>query len=47
MVDYVADYLENIRDRPVVPAVKPGYLKELIPEEAPEQPEVRGENIRG
>ena len=39
MIDYVADYLENIRERPVLPKVEPGYLKELIPSEAPEQPE--------
>lgn len=40
MIDYVADYLENIRDRPVLPNVKPGYLKEMVPEEAPHEPEV-------
>ena len=40
MVDFVADYLENIRERPVLPAVKPGYLKEMLPEEAPADPEV-------
>ena len=39
MIDYVADYLENIRDRPVLPSVKPGYLQQLVPEEAPEEPE--------
>ena len=39
MVDYVADYLENIRDRPVLPKVKPGYLQQLVPAEAPDQAE--------
>ena len=39
MVDYVADYLENIRDRRPLSAVKPGYLRELVPEEAPRDPE--------
>uniref|UniRef100_A0AAR2LJR2 Aromatic-L-amino-acid decarboxylase n=1 Tax=Pygocentrus nattereri TaxID=42514 RepID=A0AAR2LJR2_PYGNA len=39
MVDYVADYLENIEKRQVYPDVEPGYLRSLIPEEAPEQPE--------
>lgn len=39
MIDYVADYLENIRDRPVVPDVKPGYLRPLVPSEAPEDPD--------
>lgn len=35
MVDYIADYLENIRDRDVFPSVKPGYLSKLIPDSAP------------
>ena len=42
MIDYVADYLENIRDRPVLPEVKPGYIKNLLPDEAPEKPEEWG-----
>nr|QJW82780.1 DOPA decarboxylase [Lucilia cuprina] len=39
MVDYIADYLENIRDRRVLPLVKPGYLRPLIPKLAPEKPD--------
>nr|XP_037871597.1 histidine decarboxylase isoform X2 [Bombyx mori] len=39
MVDYIADYLENIRDRRVYPGVQPGYLHKLLPTEAPEKPE--------
>jgi len=39
MVDYVADYLENIRDRRPLSNVKPGYLRELVPDEAPRDPE--------
>jgi hypothetical protein len=39
MVDYIADYLEHIRERRVYPAVKPGYLRQLIPESAPLEPE--------
>ena len=35
MVDYIADYLENIRERRVFPDVKPGYLRELQPTSAP------------
>ncbi len=38
-VDYIADYLANIRDRRVFPDVKPGYIRELLPSEAPQQPE--------
>ena len=39
MVDYIADYLENIREREVVHSVSPGYLKDLLPKEAPAEPE--------
>ncbi|XP_047735706.1 histidine decarboxylase isoform X2 [Hyalella azteca] len=39
MVEYIADYLENIRERRVFPDVKPGYMRELIPSEAPEHSE--------
>ncbi|XP_042281045.1 aromatic-L-amino-acid decarboxylase isoform X6 [Thunnus maccoyii] len=39
MVDYVADYLENLEQRPVYPDVEPGYLRSLIPTEAPLEPE--------
>ncbi|XP_045469865.1 aromatic-L-amino-acid decarboxylase-like [Harmonia axyridis] len=38
-VDYIADYFETIRDRPVLPNVEPGYLKDLIPDEAPQEGE--------
>lgn len=39
MVDYVADYLEKIETRQVYPDVEPGYLRPLIPDSAPEEPE--------
>uniref|UniRef100_A0ABM5GQQ6 Aromatic-L-amino-acid decarboxylase n=1 Tax=Pogona vitticeps TaxID=103695 RepID=A0ABM5GQQ6_9SAUR len=39
MVDYVADYLEKIENRQVYPDVEPGYLRPLIPDSAPEEPE--------
>ena len=39
MIDYVADYLENIEKRPVLSSLEPGYLHHLIPEEAPQDPE--------
>ncbi|KAI5743132.1 aromatic-L-amino-acid decarboxylase isoform X2 [Diaphorina citri] len=39
MVDYVGNYLENIRDRRVLPTVEPGYLRPLIPETAPDTPD--------
>ncbi|CAA9996214.1 unnamed protein product [Nesidiocoris tenuis] len=39
MADYIAEYLENIRDRRVLPSVQPGYLRPLIPNAAPETAE--------
>ncbi|KAG0426928.1 hypothetical protein HPB47_025995 [Ixodes persulcatus] len=35
MVDYIADYLETIRERRVFPDVKPGYMRELLPAKPP------------
>ncbi|GAB6023817.1 hypothetical protein CHUAL_014223 [Chamberlinius hualienensis] len=39
LVDYIADYLSNIRDRRVFPDVKPGYLRQLLPDSAPYSPQ--------
>lgn len=39
MVDFIADYLETIRDRPVLPSVQPLDIKNMLPAEAPEQGE--------
>uniref|UniRef100_A0A672TLR8 Aromatic-L-amino-acid decarboxylase n=1 Tax=Strigops habroptila TaxID=2489341 RepID=A0A672TLR8_STRHB len=39
MVDYVADYLEKIDKRQVFPDVEPGYLRPLIADCAPQDPE--------
>lgn len=38
-IDFVADYLDNIRDRQVLPSVEPGYLHDLLPEEMPQEPQ--------
>lgn len=35
LIDFVVDYMENVRDRPVLPSVQPGYLRPLIPDRAP------------
>lgn len=35
MVDWIATYLENIRERRVFPDVQPGYMRNLIAESAP------------
>lgn len=39
MVDFIADYLTNIRSRRVFPNVKPGYMRPMIDDEAPHQGE--------
>ncbi|WAR29722.1 DCHS-like protein [Mya arenaria] len=39
MVDYIADYLKNIRERRVLPNVKPGYMRHLVPDSAPQDGE--------
>ena len=39
MVDWVADYLANIESYPVNSPVKPGAIRDALPETAPEQPE--------
>ncbi len=38
-VDWIADYLRDIRDFPVVPAVQPGELTDRLPVAAPERGE--------
>ena len=40
MVDYIADYLENIRDRRVFPEVQPGYMRDMLSDSPP----IEGEN---
>ncbi|XP_050699475.1 aromatic-L-amino-acid decarboxylase-like isoform X2 [Eriocheir sinensis] len=39
MVDYIANYLDTIEERRVTPAIEPGYLRRLVPLEAPQNPE--------
>ncbi|XP_034536251.1 histidine decarboxylase [Notolabrus celidotus] len=39
LVDYITQYLSSIRERKVIPDVKPGYMKELLPDTAPSEPE--------
>lgn len=35
----IADYMQNIRKYRVFPAVQPGYMRELLPDLAPQQGE--------
>lgn len=39
VADLVADYLENVSEKPVLPATRPGELLALLPDEAPEAAE--------
>ncbi|KAB7496955.1 hypothetical protein Anas_12258 [Armadillidium nasatum] len=39
MVDYIVDYLDTIESRRVTPSIEPGYLRKLLPTEAPQKPE--------
>lgn len=39
MVEYICEYLETLEKRRVTPSVEPGYLRALIPDEAPNNPE--------
>ncbi|RNA04356.1 tyrosine decarboxylase, partial [Brachionus plicatilis] len=39
LIDYIADYLENMEIHRVTPNVEPGYLKPLLPKDAPHQSE--------
>ncbi|KAM6980597.1 histidine decarboxylase [Aplochiton taeniatus] len=39
LVDYITEYLSSIRERRVIPDVKPGYMRALIPDSAPTEPE--------
>ena len=42
-VDLMADYLETLRDRDVMPNVEPGSLRPLFPQSPPESPEPMAE----
>lgn len=39
MVEYICKYMETLGERRVTPSVEPGYLRHLLPEEAPINPE--------
>ncbi|KAK9235510.1 pyridoxal phosphate-dependent transferase [Lipomyces kononenkoae] len=38
-VDYIVDYFKTIAERQVVADVEPGYLRQLLPSEMPQEPE--------
>ncbi|CAF4496822.1 unnamed protein product [Rotaria socialis] len=39
MIDYIADYLKHTSERRVTPEVEPGYLRPMLPKNAPEKSE--------
>lgn len=39
MVDLMCDYYQTVHERPVRSQVEPGYLRPLLPTEAPEEGE--------
>lgn len=39
LVEWIAHYLETVRDRPVLPAVKPGEVAAALPSQGPDEPE--------
>lgn len=39
MVDYICQYLSNVRERRVTPDVQPGYMRALLPDSAPVEPD--------
>merc|ERR1712126_140718 len=39
MISYIVDYLDTVQQRRVTPDVQPGYLRELLPASAPQEPE--------
>lgn len=39
MIDFIADYLDNISERKVTPDIEPGYLSKMIPLSAPKNSE--------
>ena len=46
MVDYIADYMETIHTRRVIPEVQPGYMREMLPNRAPRKGEEWSEIMR-
>ncbi len=39
LVEWIAHYLETVRERPVLPTVKPGEILDALPASAPDEPE--------
>ncbi|MFH4977550.1 hypothetical protein AB6A40_004259 [Gnathostoma spinigerum] len=37
MVDYIVNYIQEVHKRRVVPSIEPGYLRDLLPQSAPQK----------
>lgn len=46
MVDYICEFMNTINGRRVTPDVGPGYLRPMLPGEAPHEPESWDEIMR-
>ena len=46
VIDWVADYMEQVGNYPIVPAVAPGEIRSMLPAAAPEQPEPFADILR-
>ncbi|MCL1694123.1 MAG: pyridoxal-dependent decarboxylase, partial [Actinomycetia bacterium] len=39
VIDWVADYMDSVGDRPITPAIEPGEIRAMLPDAAPREPE--------
>ena len=46
LVDWIADYLENIEKFPVTPQIKPGDIKKMLPASPPLSSQPMGEILK-
>ncbi len=45
VIDWIADYFENLETKPVLPSIKPGDIKKKLPSAPPVQPETMDDII--
>ncbi len=45
LIDWIADYFQNLETKPVIPSIKPGDIKKQLPSDPPLQPEKMGDII--
>lgn len=46
LIDWIANYFENIERHPVLSQIEPGWLKDQIPKSSPEKPEDFGDVLK-